>query len=103
MKHIIKSFIATTIAVSAFAANGQQQNGAMAAKDPNPSARFGTKESWNFFIAAEALAIKPFQPAVVGVTENLNTVSVTTYQPEFVFGGRGSSVSIHLMMDGMRF
>jgi len=75
MKSLFKTLIATTLFASAFAAQSTSQPASKQAApapmmDPNPSARWGTNDSGNFFATGEVVWFKPLN--------DIQTKSTTT-------------------------
>lgn len=70
MKNIIKGLIPFAVTMSVFAQDMQQ---VQAPVDPNPSARFGTKQGQNFFFYGEAVWFKPLNFGSNGYTQSLTS------------------------------
>lgn len=86
MKNIVTSTIALALSITAFAddAMNTQTNPMPAQMDPNPSARWGTKDRGNFFIQGEVLWIKPLGMNFSGLNES----SASYFSNEFTTGER---------------
>lgn len=91
MKNIFLSVIAVSLTMTAFAEETQmQQEAPMPAQmDPNPSARWGTKDRSNFFIQGEVLWIKPLGMNFSKTLRTNNHLSSASYfSNEFTTGER---------------
>lgn len=100
MKNFIKTVIATSATLSAFAAPSNPSTPAI--NDPNPSARWGTASTSNWFITGEAVWFKPLvsQIAQSTVAQGADYTEKRVYfQNEFQIGGR-VSVGYNTCYDG---
>jgi Legionella pneumophila major outer membrane protein precursor len=92
MKLIFKTLTASTILSTAFCVQTASANSEPA--DPNPSARFGTAKSSNWFLAAEALWLKPLteeiaSTIITSVTDGANQ-KLKDFQNQFQIGVRAA-------------
>jgi hypothetical protein len=93
IKSLFKTLMATSLVATAFAAQSSSQPAtktaapAPAQMDPNPSARWGTNDSGNFFVTGEAVWFKPLNDVTTQtITESDSSVS-------YISGNTKSDVS----------
>ena len=86
MKHLIKTLLATSITLSAFADSTPSIDPVIS--DPNPSARWGTKSKDNWFITGEAVWFKPIVSQITKSAVTGPSIKKTYFQNEFQIGGR---------------
>jgi Legionella pneumophila major outer membrane protein precursor len=100
MKNIFKATLALACTMTAFAQDAQTTP-MPAQMDPNPCARFGTKDSGNFFIQGEVLWIKPLGMNFSSNQQDVNgaTTSQSYFSNEFTTGER-VSIGYNTSYDG---